>query len=700
MRILTLLCCLPFLSLKAWAEEQTSGGATADTPLLEEVVVEATRAGISVFEVPVNTSVLTRADVREFEAKTVDEILRQIPGFNLLRAADSIASAPVTTTVSLRGLGGTAASRTLVLLDGIPIHSPISSEVYWARIPKHRIERIEVLRGGGANAWGNLSLGGVINIITEKPRKDGLDFTGIISDPKTTDLYVSGSQVTESWQLSGDASRYDTDGYFNSPVDERDPIVERVSKKYDTYSGRAAYRISDRASVFFTGSYFEETRHGGTPKDIDNTEIWTAGSGLEIETPDGSQWRANVFYEEMRDRDFSTRISSSGTDETITRLRVQPTSSTGAGLVWSKSLTGGHTLTAGIDYRWTDIKIKDYEPYLEGAPPEVKTTDASQDMGGVFVQDIWKLNTRWQLSGSLRFDQVSNRGNAQTLSLVNGETTFGQTFERNSEKTVNPNLGLRYQVSESTSIRAAAYKGFRAATLRELYRSNSTRFGVVVVNNPFLAPERLVGAEAGIDWKPASNALLRLTVFQNVVEDLIQNVTRGSAGDEPADVEPCGLLQPNETCRELDNLGEMESKGVEVEASFQASENWGFLLSYVYNDAEITKEPENPQIVGNQVRQVPKQSWTAKVRNTNRWFDTTLTARYVGKRFEDEINTLPADDFTLFDLSVSRQLTGALEVFLSVDNLFDKTYEIRTTTAGETEIGRPRFIGLGLRFHH
>ena len=64
----------------------------AEDPLLEEVVVEASRAGLTVEDIPVNTSLLSRQDIDEAGLQPVDEILRQVPGFSLLRAADSIAS--------------------------------------------------------------------------------------------------------------------------------------------------------------------------------------------------------------------------------------------------------------------------------------------------------------------------------------------------------------------------------------------------------------------------------------------------------------------------------------------------------------------------------------------------------------------------------------------------------------------------------
>lgn len=682
----------------AGAGEVIGPAADSETRILEEIVVEASRAGITALNIPANTSILSRQDVQEFSTRSADEILRQIPGFSLLRGADSIATAPTTATVSLRGLGGSAASRALVLLDGIPIHSPNSSEVYWARIPKHQIERVEVVRGGGANAWGNLSLGGVINIITEKPRRNGLDFVGTVSYPWTTDLSLAGSQVTDRWELSGQASYFDTEGYYNSPDDQLGPIDERVAKEYGSVSGKASYLLSDNARVHLSGSLLDEERNGGTPQDFDTTRIWTVGAGFEIQTAAAGQWRVDLFHEDLDVEDYSTGVNSDRDEEFIRQFRVQPSTASSLGTVWSHRFSGGHTVTAGADYRWTDITVNDFEAYTDGMPGELKITRATQDMGGVFIQDTWELDQRWQLNGSLRYDYVTNQGNVNTRDLAAGASTFSETYARNSETTVNPSLGLRFLATDAVSLRAAAYKGFRAPTLRELYRSSSTRLGIVLVNNPFLAPERLVGAEAGIDWTVSQATLLRVTVFHNVVEDLVQNITRGVAGDEPAYVEPCGWLEAGQTCRELANVGEMESNGLELEAAWEAGDHWSLFLSYLYNDATVTRAPDNPQVVGKRVRQAPEHSATARVRHHGRWIDSSLVARYIGERYEDEINTLEVDDTLLLDLRFSRSLGERSEIFLSIENLLDETWEVRTTNSGSTEIGRPRFIGLGYRY--
>ena len=675
-----------------------SGADIDEVPELEEVVVEAARADLTVVDIPVNTSVLARQDILELSTRTVDEILRQVPGFNLLRSADSIATSPSTSTVSLRGLGGNAASRTLVLLDGVPINNPYTSEVYWARVPKHRIERIEVVRGGGANAWGNLSLGGVINIVTEKPREGGLDFTASAGDPETVDVGIHGSHVRDRWSFSGGIDYFDTDGYMNIPAGQAGPIDENVWKEHGSVSGRVEHRFSDRTRVFLGGSWFEEDRGAGSPLDVNSVEIRALETGLETVSADGSRWNLNLFYDDTTLDDNSVRINSARDDESLRSVKHQPTSALGSGLVWSREFPGNHLLTAGADYRWTDITVRDWRSYSGDTPRRLTTTRAEQDLGGLFVQDNWQINDRWQANGSLRYDYVTNKGSAVSRSLTSNTVTGQESYASNSETTVNPSLGTVYRPGEQVSFRAAAYKGFRAATLRELYRSASTRSGVNLVNNPELAPERLVGLEAGADLFIGTNATLRLTLFRNTVEDLIQNITRGETGDLPGVIEPCGLIDANETCRELDNVGEMRATGLEVEADWQPAENWELQLSYLYNDTEITKAPDDPQLVGKQVRQAPEHSATLSVRNSNRWFDTSLMARYVGERYEDDLNRLEVDDFLLFDLRFSRRLSDSTELFLAVENLFDEAYEIRVENNGSIETGRPRFVGLGLRY--
>ncbi len=157
-------------------------------------------------------------------------------------------------------------------------------------------------------------------------------------------------------------------------------------------------------------------------------------------------------------------------------------------------------------------------------------------------------------------------------------------------------------------------------------------------------------------------------------------------------------LAPNETCRELDNVGEMRATGLELEAEWRPAQAWALQLSYLFNDTEITRAPDNPQLVGNRVRQAPRHALTARARYSHRLFDASLLARYVGERYEDDLNRLRVDDFLLFDLRLAYPLGAGAALYLAVENLFDEEYETRVENSGAIEIGRPRFVGLGLQF--
>ena len=71
--------------------------------------------------------------------------------------------------MSLRGIGPSGQSRTLVLLDGIPFNDPFGGWVYWTRVPLESVDRVEITEDTSSSLYGNIAMGGVINIITSHP---------------------------------------------------------------------------------------------------------------------------------------------------------------------------------------------------------------------------------------------------------------------------------------------------------------------------------------------------------------------------------------------------------------------------------------------------------------------------------------------------------------------------------------------------
>ena len=142
----------------------------APAPLSEQVTVTATRTETRLGDTPASIVSLSSAELSTTAAATLDDALRQVPGFSLFRRSGSRTANPTTQGVSLRGTGASGASRAVVLADGVPLNDPFGGWVYWSRVPRTSVNNIEVLRGGASHLYGSTALGGVVNIFTRESR--------------------------------------------------------------------------------------------------------------------------------------------------------------------------------------------------------------------------------------------------------------------------------------------------------------------------------------------------------------------------------------------------------------------------------------------------------------------------------------------------------------------------------------------------
>jgi outer membrane receptor for ferrienterochelin and colicin len=102
---------------------------------MRELVVSSSRSETELRDVPVNVTVITREEMSLSTAQNLEDLLLEIPGIGLQRNVRSASAHPSWQAVSLRGLGGTAASRTLVLVDGVPLNVGFFGWVRWDLVP-------------------------------------------------------------------------------------------------------------------------------------------------------------------------------------------------------------------------------------------------------------------------------------------------------------------------------------------------------------------------------------------------------------------------------------------------------------------------------------------------------------------------------------------------------------------------------------
>ncbi len=163
--------------------------------LLETVIVTTTRTEQRLGDTPASVSLLTREQIQASPAVVADDVLRQVPSFSLFRRASSLAAQPTTQGVSLRGIGPSGQSRTLVLLDGIPFNDPFGGWVYWTRVPMVSVDRIEITEGTASGLYGNYAMGGVINIVTSRPSRRTIEMKTQYGGQNTPKLDFFASDV-------------------------------------------------------------------------------------------------------------------------------------------------------------------------------------------------------------------------------------------------------------------------------------------------------------------------------------------------------------------------------------------------------------------------------------------------------------------------------------------------------------------------
>ena len=653
---------------------------------LEPVVVTATRTGLSNEAPPASVTVLDQEDVQTSADIAVDDILKTIPGFSLYRRSSSIVTPPDLDTeaqgVTLRNIGPAGASRALVMVDGVPIIGGFDGQVFWGKVPRESIDHVEVVHGSGASLWGNYAMAGVINIITRKPTDTGAALKASYGTDGLTDDYISVSGRKDKLTIGLEGNFFNLDGFRVVASDQRGPIDKDASSRSEVFNGRVGYRVSDAASVSLHGQYFDQAYNYGTKLRTAGTSAGLIDLSGTLHTDGGSEWQGMLFSNMQRFHiQFSKANDDTRTMENLSLKQEVPFTDVGASLVWSRRMIGPLLLSSGLDLHWIDGQSRD-QVFIP--TPDRIRSDGKQFFSGFFLQGIYTPTSDWEIALSGRADFWENYDGTVT---DDNATPSTRSFPSHSRAAFNPRLSVLYRLTEWLHLRAAAYRAFRAPTLAELYRQSEVE-ALQFRPNSNLSPERLNGAEAGVDLPLFDNFDLRATGFWAEVDNPIINVDvafDATTGDP--------------TARQRFNEGLARSFGAEVEALYEVMPGLDLSGSYLFNDATLVAAPHRPALEGFQLAQIPPHTATvAVVYHNPKFFTARLEGRFVDEQFEDQEHMDKQNSFFILNATLARQLpfwNG--EIFLAGENLTDREYTV-DHGGGIRQIGSPLLVHGGVRF--
>jgi len=647
--------------------------------LAQQVTVTANRFETRMEETAQNVDILSNSALATTAAQSIDDALRQIPGFTLFRRSGSRYANPTTQGPSLRGVGTSGASRALVLYNEIPLNDPFGGWVYWGRIPREAVDNIEVLHGGASSLYGSGALAGVVNVTPERAQRTLFSSEVSMGRENTPAASALGSLRFGKWTWIPSGEFYRTDGYVLIPSDQRGTVDTPVNSLHGT-AGSTFSRKLGQGDLFLDSSFYHENRDNGTPLQKNDTNLWQVASGVNMLTGFAAL-QARVYGSGQSYNQSFSSVAADRNSESLVRLQHVPAQQVGASLAASGSLGGRNTWVAGGDTRLVE-GFSNETIFSSGTPSSHISAGGRQLESGAYAQDMIRLHPRLLLTGGIRFDNWNNFDADSHTVPLSGAPPTSISFTDESKHAFSPRGSLLWRAAHNLTLTASAYKSFRAPTLNELYRA--FRLGsVLTLANSNLTAERIDGAETG-----ANIALGRLrlhsTLFYMKVLDPVANVTLS--------------VTPSLITRQRQNLGSTRSVGVESGVEWHASH---LLLTaeYQFVDATVTSFAANPALVGLEVPQVAPHlfSFSSRYALSNGWL-VALQGRASSRQFDDDLNQFPLDSYFQLDSYVSKRLRPGVDAFVAIENLTNSRMMVARTPI--VNLGPPIFFrgGIKLRF--
>lgn len=641
--------CLAAVAASSTASADEAAHAVAADA--DSIVVTATRAPLTLDEIPSSVAVLDKATIDRAQDIGVTELLLRTPGISVSR------NGGYGTSTSLR-IRGAESEHTVTVIDGVKLNDPSSTGggFNFANLLAGDIDRIEVLRGPQSILWGSQAIGGVINIVTASPEKTlegSFDLEAGSRETVNARAAIGGRTGPLAWRIGG--QRFATDGISSHA--RAFGGTERDGYRNTNVSGRAELALADNVSAEVRGYYSS----GRVEFDGFNTDSNDYGQNKEF------VGYAGLNFDLVGGR-FRNRIAYAYTDtnrDNFNPDRERPRSfeADGKNKRWeyqgSFDVSDRITAIFGAENERSNFRSRSPSASLGVPVPDFVRGKAelTSAYGQLSIEPVDGLT----LNGGVRYDDHSRYG---------GQTLFA--------------AGGVWRLPTGTVLRASYGEGFKAPGLYQLF----SEYG-----NVGLDPEEAHGWEAGVEQHLFGDKLVvGATWFDRTTTNQIIYNGCSSPTTDPLCTVP-GSNPPTPRFGYYLNVARSEAHGVEAAAALNLG---GLTLDGNYSWIVAEDRSEDSANFGNWLPRRPRHSANASASYAFGFgLELGAALRWSGKSYDNASNARRLDDYTLVDLRAEVALSDAVKLFARAENLFDEQY---MTAYRYGSLGRSIYAGVRGRF--
>ncbi|WP_299012294.1 TonB-dependent receptor [uncultured Polaribacter sp.] len=616
-----------------YGQKKTKDSVTINK--LDEVIITATRTIRQLSSLPMPVTLISKKQIQQAGSTRLSNILLEQTGVNFVTDQSGF------TGVQMQGL---SAEYTMILIDGVPLVGRSSGNLDLNRITVNNIKQIEIVKGPSSSLYGSEALGGVINIITEKPKRNTLkgDFATFVRGGARDELDLNTNLVYRKEKL-GFVAGFNSNSSGGFDLSPETPFVTTEAYQNYTSSLQLTYTFSEALKLLVSQRYFyEEQGEFNTQKD------WN--SNIEVNHKINDTWEIDyTFYNTRFTANSQINGSPSLFDQTLIRPEIRAI---------AKFKNSTLNLGTGINFDALDRTFFDKRETFEA-----KYIFAQYDFSP--------------------FEEMN--------------TVIGARFDSHNkyESAFSPKISTNYRINDWLSAKASVGYGFKAPDFRQLFFNfNNATGGYLVLgtntlqelygNEPNvqllvrdLKPENSIGYNFGFDAKPADGLKINVNFFRNNINDLINTV-----------VLPGGLpgIGTGTNVFYYENRNRVFTQGIETDFNYKISKNLRFLGGYQYLEAKDNEDLNKIESGTVFFRRSPNAS--AEILEKSDYFGLPNRSKHTANvklfynnlthDFSANIRAIYRSKYALFDTNNSQNIIDKYDAFVAgntqINIAFEKTF--------------------------